>query len=342
MQRRYYIDYLRACGCIAIVTLHVIANQLDHIEPVETNYLVFSGLLILNRWAVPCFVMASGCNLLGRDHEFTLVKKHSIKLLVLVFFWGFAYLLADPIISLLTGNPIDTSVLSLSGLFLGSASHLWFCFMIVGLYLLIPILNPIVKDKKRCEYFIEICLFSAILLPFLEKAHGVFHFFETIVNLMQFPSFGIYVFYFVLGYYLEKHTAFSPKQRRLLYAASIGSVFAMIAYSFINAICFQAHTTIATPEYLTAVIFSVGVFTFFKYNFSQGHFYPVFAALTKYSLGIYVMHNYLIIRLGRKGIHSAMFHPLLAVPLVTVIVVSVCFAASWLIKKIPVIGKWIV
>jgi len=342
MQRRYYIDYLRACGCVAVVALHVIANRLDNIAPTEANYLSLSGLLILCRWAVPVFVMASGCNLLGRNNEFHLVKKHSTKILILVFFWGFAYLFADSLINLLTGYPIDTASLSPANLFQGYAYPLWFCFMIVGLYLLIPVLNPIIKDQKRCEYLIGICIFSAIILPMLNKASGICSLFGTIVDRLQFPSFGIYVCYFVLGYYLEHYADFSSMQRKLLYAAAIASVFAMISYSFINAICFQAHTTIATPEYPTAVIFSVGVFTFFKYHFNQGRFYQFFAALANCSLGIYVMHNYLIVRLGRKGIHSVMFHPLLAVPLVTIIVVSVCFTISWLLKKIPVIGKWIV
>lgn len=342
MQRRYYIDYLKAFGCVAIVALHVIANRLDNIGPTEANYLPLSGLLILCRWAVPCFVMASGCNLLGRDREFDLVKKHTIKILVLVFIWGGIYLVADSIINLLTGYPVDAASISLSNLFQGYAYPLWFCFMIAGLYLLIPILNPVIRDKKHCEYLIGIFIFSAIVLPILNKASGICSLFGTIVDRLQFPSFGIYVCYFVLGYYLEQYADFSPKQRKLLYAASIASLFAMIAYSFINAICFQAHTTIATPEYPTAAIFSVGVFTFFKYNFGQGKFYPFFASLTKYSFGIYVMHSYLIARLGRKGIHAVMFHPLLAVPFVTIIVVSICFAASWLIRKIPVIGKWIV
>ena len=104
MTRRYYIDYLKAFGCIAIVALHVITNRLDHIVPCETNYFVLSGLIVLTRWAVPAFVMVSGCNLLGRDNEFTLTKKHSIKMLIFVTLWGFVHLLADPVINLVTGK----------------------------------------------------------------------------------------------------------------------------------------------------------------------------------------------------------------------------------------------
>lgn len=342
MQRRYYIDYLKAFGCIAIVTLHVIANRLDHIGPTEKYYLILSALLILTRWAVPAFVMASGCNLLGREQEFELVKKHSIKILVLTFIWGFIYLFADSLINVLAGKPVDLNSLSLSGLFQNNAYHLWFCFMIVGLYLLIPILNPLIKDKKRCEYFIAICIFSAFLLPILAKTHLMDGVLGTIVDRLHFPDFGVYVLYFVLGYYLDQYLDLSPKAQLLLYLTSIISVLIMIAYSIYNAIYYQAHTTIATPEYLSAAIFSVGVFTFFKYHFGRGNMYPFFYSLAKYSLGIYVMHSYVIIRLSWKGFHSVMFHPLLAIPFVTTIAILICYIASWLIRRIPVIGKWVV
>lgn len=169
MERRYYIDYVKALGCISIVALHVIANRLDHVATTELNYYLLSGLLVFTRWAVPAFVMASGCNLLGRDDGFSITKKHTMKLIVLLIIWGGIYLLADPLINFLTGNPVDKSMFSMAYLYQGPAYHLWFCFMIMGLYFLIPILNPIVKDKRLCEYLLFICIFSHFVLPALSS-----------------------------------------------------------------------------------------------------------------------------------------------------------------------------
>lgn len=342
MQRRYYIDYLRVFSCAAIVALHVIANRLDNIAPTETYYLSLSALMIFDRFAVPCFFMISGCNLLGRDQEFHLVKKHCLRMLIFVCIWGFLYEIADAVIYLIVNGTLDSSLLSFSNLFVGNASHLWFCFAIIGLYLFIPLINPLVKDKKRCEYFLGICLLSSIILPFLKTSPHVPSIFTMISHLLEFPDTGVYVFYFVLGYYLENHLELGRKSRLFIYTASILSFLTMIFYVFFNAIKYQLHTGISTPEHLTAIIFSMGVFVFFKYNFSQGKFYPLFRTLSKYSLGIYAMHNYLIVRLGLKGIHALMWSPFIAVPVVTFLVFFLCLSAGWVLKKIPLIGKWIV
>lgn len=342
MQRRYYIDYLKAIGSIAIVALHVITNRLDHTAVTESNYLILSGLLVLTRWAVPVFVMVSGCNLLGRDNEFELVKKHSVKMLVFALIWGILHLLADPLINIVTGNPVDTSTFTLSYLFQGPAYHLWFCFMIVGLYLLVPILNLIIKNKKSCEYFLFICLFASFVLPLLKELGSKMEMFGTIANHFRFPDFKIYIFYFVLGYYLDRYVDLKKSEQILTYVLAILSVGAMITYGFVNAIQYQNAAAITEPEYFTVVIFSIGIFLFFKYQITKGKLYPLFLKLAQHSFGIYVMHSYLIIRLSWKGIHSTMFSPFLAIPLVTIAVVGVSFAASCLIKKIPVIGKWLV
>lgn len=342
MERRYYIDYLKALGCIAIVVLHVITNRLDHTDTTELNYYVLSGLLVLTRWAVPVFVMVSGCNLLGRDNEKELVKRHVVKMLVLTFVWGVIYLLADPLINLISGKPIDIEFITFQNLFQGSAYHLWFCFMITGLYLLIPILNQIVKSKAHCEYFILMCMVSTFLLPFFHKLGENFPILSNVIAYIKFPQFNIYICYFVLGYYLDRYVDFTFIQRKIIYATTIAAIAVMIGYGYFYALTQHVHMAITQPENITVYFFSIGVFVFFKHFFKKGRMYPVVALLAKYSFGIYVLHSYLIIRLSWKGIHATMCNPWIAVPLVTIIVVSICLVASIIIKKAPYVGKWII
>ena len=333
--RRQYIDYLKAYGCIAIVVLHVISNSLIRITVSDKYYFCLSGMLVLTRWAVPIFIMASGCNLLGRENEFEIAKRHSLHVLKLVLVWGILYEFIDPVIDLLKSRPVADPIDILLHLYQGTAEPLWFCFMIIGLYVLIPIINRIIADKKICQYFLFVATVSATLMPILSEIESSIPLVGVIVSHTRFPNFGVFICYFVLGYYIDRNADFSEKRRRTLYMLSALSVVIMIAYGIICGAYFGKSDALTNPNDITIVILSIGIFVFFKYDFKPGKGYPIIAKIAKESLGIYLMHAYLIMRLFGKGIHALMLHPFLAVPAVSVLVFVLCFAASCLLRKIP-------
>ena len=47
---------------------------------------------------------------------------------------------------------------------------MWFLFMIVGLYLIVPFLRPIVRDEKLLRYFLLLTLIFTFLLPQIASA----------------------------------------------------------------------------------------------------------------------------------------------------------------------------
>ena len=59
------------------------------------------------------------------------------------------------------------------------------------------------------------------------------------------------------------------------------------------------------------------------------------------TLGIYVMHVGLIEILEPRGIHSQMMPLILGIPCLAVICFVVCFLISAVVRRIPVIGKYI-
>ncbi len=55
--------------------------------------------------------------------------------------------------------------------FINGHYHMWFLFMIVGLYLIVPfLLRPIVRDEKLLRYFLLLTLIFTFLLPQIASA----------------------------------------------------------------------------------------------------------------------------------------------------------------------------
>ena len=67
-------------------------------------------------------------------------------------------------------------------------------------------------------------------------------------------------------------------------------------------------------------------------------------ALKTYSVltfGVYLVHVMPIAYLDKMGFSGMSHNPLWMIPLIILLVVPLSFLLTWLIRKIPVIGKWI-
>lgn len=340
MKRRYYIDYLKAFGCITIVALHIIGE--GYIRTTEQSYYYYLRCIQeLTRWAVPVFVMVSGCNLLGRENEYMVAQKHIRKMLVTVFTWGVIYIFADPLVDLVMRNPVYFSMDLFHKLFQGQAYHMWFCFMIIGMYMLIPILNPIVLEKCRCEYLILISLFGEVVLSVAAALENTFPVVSTISGHFRFPRVGFYMLYFIMGYYLDRYANFSKRTRFLGYILAIAMMIAIVGNEYLDAVHDSPIVIVSVLYDFFLFVFSSAVFLFFKTDFKIGGSYSIIRKISDESFAIYIMHAYVYIRLSYKGIHGAVCNPIVAVPVVTALICAVCYLASRVIRKIPLIGKWI-
>ena len=60
------------------------------------------------------------------------------------------------------------------------------------------------------------------------------------------------------------------------------------------------------------------------------------------SAGAYFVHVLVLEALYHVGINSMTFNPILAVPVTSFLAIMISFAISIALKRIPVVGKWIV
>lgn len=164
-EREVWIDWLRVAACFMVIVVHC----------TEPFYLGGEGSRILSRsdafWAafsdsfvracVPLFVIASSYLLfpLSTDSK-TFFKKRASRILIPFLIWSLVY-------AFIWGNPTE-NLRNLIFNFNYSAGHLWFVYMLIGLYLLMPLLSPWAEKVSRKELciYMSIC-FASSLLPLI-------------------------------------------------------------------------------------------------------------------------------------------------------------------------------
>lgn len=226
-QRIIYYDLLRVLAIFIVVFRHVCSIEFDK-PPLSIDWCIANMYNSLFPRAVPIFLMISGALLLIPNKKVTYRDILTIRiprLLIAYLFWTIVYYF----VFWYQGR------FSIRGLLL-SHFHLWFLPMLMGVYLLIPFLRSIVKDKKMMYYALFIWI-GFVLISFFR--------FLTIIKMMKhFDSlFDMnivvgYSGYLLLGYFLSQYV-FSKKYRIGVYLLGIGSALVTLIgfYFFYDSKC---------------------------------------------------------------------------------------------------------
>lgn len=162
--REIWLDYLRVTACMLVMLTH-------SCEPfylggegslILTRYdaLWVSLLNVLSRAAVVLFIIASSYLQFPLHYstgEF--FRRRAVRILVPFFFWTVVY-------ALVWGRPVQ-NFRDLAWNFNYAAGHLWFVYMLIGLYLVMPLLSPWAEKvgKRELQVYLGIWLFTT-LIPF--------------------------------------------------------------------------------------------------------------------------------------------------------------------------------
>ncbi|NOW93589.1 acyltransferase [Mucilaginibacter sp. SG564] len=332
-----WINNLRLIAMFAVVILHTASPLLFyHKGNSMKDWLVADIYNALVRFAVPVFVMITGALLLHRDYELgDFLKKRLSRLILPFLFWSTVYILYRCYNEefVFTDDIWANTKLILLQFQTGAYYHLWYVYLLIGLYLFIPILGKFVRHASEKELLYFLCIwFLTVLIskPYLSS-------FDTAIDLHNFTG---YIGYLILGYYL---TYKNFHIRGLVYiAAATFLVTALIIIAGTHYLLLKNHeisTFFYEPISPFIILLSASAFLTAKHTVVR--LSPALNKIAqnagKFTLGIYFSHALILTLFDLTDINYTIFNPIFSIP---VIALS-CFLLSWLLvyimSKIPFI-----
>lgn len=302
--RIVFLDYLRVIACFMVIMVHAC----------EFYYCAETGAILANdndrlwvslidgafRQAVPLFVMASSFLLVPLTTDTaTFFKRRFSRVFVPFLVWSLLY----AIVPVLTGS-IEGDIWQRVATILYTANmdsgHLWFIYMLVGIYLIMPVISPWISQvsKRGEEIFLAIWFlstFTGYLRPLTTYVWGEV-FWNNFHALYYFSG---YIGYVVLAHYIRKYVDWSLKK-----SVAVAVPLILIGYAF-TAGLFYTHSLESTDyAYVeqswyfctfNVAMMTAGTFLLLRHvSYSAKWLYSPVKTISKLSYGIYLMHIFIL------------------------------------------------
>lgn len=333
-----WADNLRAFATVCVIMLHVAAPILYKFGSV-IDYVWWVGNIVDStvRFCVPAFLMLSGALLLGKDYALgDFIKKRFIRILYPFLFWSIIYIASNLIYKFNSGANMSYAEIGKHVFMLlkkKPSYHLWFVYMILGIYLFMPIISKWIRntDEKGILYFLGIWFATTIIgLPVVAQ-------YMPEIDLKYFAG---YMGFPILGYYLStKQFSINIKPIAVLLFV-FGVVVTAVGNYYLSNLQGRFNGTLYSYLKPNIVIASAAMFLLFKpivvRNSILNHLIKI---ISTYSFGIYLAHVLVLTFLAEMKINWAFIDPVFGILFTTIVCLAISTVLVYLINKIPFIGK---
>lgn len=292
---------LKTLACLAVVVLHgsYMGSAFAGSDVGRMTLLMTVRNLMM--WAVPCFVMVSGALLLDKDRKIGFKKlflKYLLRIVIALFAFGEIFAVYDHAVYYKDFEPKHLmegvrhavfNTFTENGM---SWSHTWYLYMMIALYLMLPVYRMVTRsaEKRELRYILGLYFVFSSAVVSVQTLTG------TSVGFYIFVS-TVYPLYIFLGYCIHNGTLRLNKAISCLFILIGAGLMAWLTY-------FRLHTEDAElaarikdfAEPYTApftVLEAAGIYALFK-DLDSGREIPVLDKLCKEidkcSFGIYLIH----------------------------------------------------
>ena len=301
--KRYFgIDLIRVVACFLVMQTH--AGEIYYIEDngdlIRNEKNIWPGIFnSLARVCVPLFVMISGYLLLPMKTDYsTFLKKRftrvSFPFIVFCIFYDIYYYIRGVI-------DVKTMLINIPKIFINYGSelgHLWFMYMIMGVYLLIPIFSPWIKSAKKEHFYFYFVIwlissFSCYIHLAFPQIWGEVYWNNNTVVQGFIGDFG----YAVLGAFIKLHL----KEKNLyilgIILYLIGSGFTMFGFLYKREEATTCEEIEVTWKFdsINVVIATFGVFLLLrKVECKNEKVVKIFNDIALKSYGMYLIHIFFL------------------------------------------------
>ena len=344
-KRQLHIDLLRILACLSVILLHTAAQYWYELPITGTRWLVCNAYDAVSRFGVPIFVMISGTLFLSREGQIPIAKLYKnniLRMFVAYWAWSIFYGIWD--CREWIGMPGVTWKVYLSEVFY-SRYHLWFLPMIIGIYMLLPVLKVFVDhaSQQLLQYVLVIFLVlqvGANTLVILNPPQII----QNLLYLVDVEMICSYVAYFILGYYLCRYPV-SDRQEKALYLLGVLGAGCAVVVSTWASFRNGGPSAAAYDSFsLFTFLVSVAIFVFFQKRVSvsmgEGN-NRLIGELSANTFGVYLVHLWVLEYLQMEGFDSMTLNNIIGIPLLTLVCFLICNVIVTVLRRIPVVGRYV-
>jgi surface polysaccharide O-acyltransferase-like enzyme len=345
------INLIRTTAMFAVILLHaagrwpVTSQEITQMNPLElTQWGIVTVYQSIGVLAVPLFLMLTGALLLQPEKKeeslSVFFKKRWDRIGLPSLFWGATYFIWDFFV---LNIPFTTATL-IQGILNGPYTQMWYMYVLIGLYLLTPMLRVFIAyaTLKLVKYFLILWVVGTAILP----VFNLFTIFQLNENVFVLTG---YVGFFVLGTYLS-----TVHIRRSTLAVFTGLGVALtVLFTYVLAATVGGTEMYFFQQYFspTVILTSVMVFLLlltFKPPSVQKQPNPskvnkLIKLISHNTLAIFFIHVIILESLQNGYFGFALnrdtLNPLIEVPLMTILTMFISLAIVLVLKKIPYMEK---
>ncbi len=146
-KRNYSLDIARIIAALTVIMIHCSAPFVTGSQLFSSEFVFGNMFDSISRIGVPLFLMISGALFLDEQKEVTLkgiISKNIKSLAIITIIWSVIYSVVKNIVfPFFDGGSINLK--NAIGGIINGHYHMWYLYMIIGLYFIVPVLKKIIK-----------------------------------------------------------------------------------------------------------------------------------------------------------------------------------------------------
>lgn len=285
MERNNNLELLRVCACVMVVLVHVSKWVMPR-SASESEFLIGNFINSFSLICVPLFVIISGYFVLNNSRNTDIKKfyaKSFLNIVVPVIAYSVFYFLFSLYkVKALHEGSIKEIVYSLV---MGKPYyHLWYMYMLIGLYLLVPFVI-----KAFDGYEDKVILYASSYFLMMAVVSSVWYYVFEVKKFWPL-DFITYLGYFIFGMYLARKP--KPARRYLSLSVYVFSSMCILILSSKTYNLSANHSYFFSYVSIFTIISAIGFFNFFRsldINFSSA-----LSFLSKHSFRVYLIHAFFL------------------------------------------------
>lgn len=342
--RIIFLDYLRAIACLMVIVVHsceffFIDGNSINIRSLNDGFWV-SVIDSALRSSVPLFVMASSYLLLPlKESAGSFYKRRFVRVMIPFVIWSLLYAVLPVAWGEITLGEVGGNLMRLLYNFNSASGHLWFIYMLIGLYLFMPVISPWLKEVSQgfergfllLWFFTTFSHYIKLAVPNLWgecywNEFGTFWYFSGFIG------------YLVLAHYIRTYINWSLRKSLL-----VGIPLFLVGYLFTSVIFYHQVEVASELKELelswrfcsfNVVFMTVGLFLIVKkIRYKNEVMYRLIKDISKLSYGMYLMHIFILGFAYR--LLGGYFNTPVTIIVVGIVTYIVCYVLTKLLSFLP-------